>query len=369
MMPNFRNILGKIDGFFIFIVVIPTTIAVIYFGLLASDVYISESRFVVRNPEKPVTSSLGLILKSAGFTNAGEEMFAANDYLSSRDVLIVLNRNGAIAKAYGNGSISLVDRFDPLGWDGTFEDLYRYFEKKVHVEQDSATSITKLTVRAFSPDDAYRINRQMLEQSEAVVNKLNERGRRDLIQFAEQEVREAEQRASQAATSLATFRNKRGVIDPEKQAAIQLQMISKLQDELIGAKGQLFQLVSTVPANPQIKLLRLRIAALTEEIDKQQRNVAGGSSSLSATTVQYQRLTLERELADRRLLSALNSLQEARDEARRKQTYVERIAQPNRPDEALEPRRIRGILATIVLSLIAWGVLRMLLGGVREHQN
>jgi len=65
----------------------------------------------------------------------------------------------------------------------------------------------------------------------------------------------------------------------------------------------------------------------------------------------------------------MTSLQAAEDEAQRKQAYVERIAEPSRPDEAAEPRRLRGIFATFVLGLIAWGILRLLLAGLREHHG
>lgn len=65
----------------------------------------------------------------------------------------------------------------------------------------------------------------------------------------------------------------------------------------------------------------------------------------------------------------MTALQEARSEARRKQAYVERIAQPSLPDKAEEPRRLRGIFATLVLSLIAWAILTMLLAGIREHHG
>ena len=65
--------------------------------------------------------------------------------------------------------------------------------------------------------------------------------------------------------------------------------------------------------------------------------------------MQYQRLELERQFAEKRLAAALTSFQEAQSEARRKQAYVERIVEPNVPDEAAEPRRLRGILATFVL--------------------
>jgi capsular polysaccharide transport system permease protein len=80
---------------------------------------------------------------------------------------------------------------------------------------------------------------------------------------------------------------------------VQLQMVSKLQDELIGARTQLSQLRALAPENPQIPLLETRIAALTREIGGALGQVTGARGSLSATAVRYQRLELEREFADR----------------------------------------------------------------------
>lgn len=369
MKSRLTGAFKKLDWLFTTVVIIPTVIAVLYYGLFASDVYISESRFVVRSPEKPATSGIGIVLKSAGFSNAGDEIFAAKDYIGSRDALALLNKGDAFRTAYGNSTVSIFDRFDPLGFTGTDEDLFRYFLKKVTIQHDTASSITTLTVRAYSPQDAYKFNRLLLEQSESLVNRLNDRGRKDLIGYAEAEVREARDEAQRTALALASYRNRKGVIDPERQATVQLQMVSKLQDELIGARNQLYQLRATVPGNPQIRSLQARIQGLEREIDDLVGAVAGDKRSLSATAVEYQRLSLERELADKRLAAAMTSLLEARNEARRKQAYVERIVQPNVPDASLEPRRIRSILATFVLGLVAWGVLSMLLAGVREHRE
>ena len=355
------------DNLFLLTVVLPTALAFLYFGLFASDVYVSESRFVVRSPDKPAASGLGVLLKSAGFTNAGDEIFAAHDFVQSRDALKELNRNDAVARAFGNSSISIFDRFNPMGLSGTFEDLYEYFRGKVAVDYATTSSITTLTVRAYDPNDAQKFNRQLLERSEQLVNRLNNRGRSDLIRYSTEEVVEAKMAAREAALSLARFRNARGIIDPEKQATLQLQMVSKLQDELIGARTQLQQLRAMAPENPQIPILEVRISSLSREIDEQLGLVAGNRRSLSATAAQYQRLELEREFADRRLAATMNSLEEARNEARRKQAYVERIIQPSLPDEAQEPRRLRGILATLVLGLAAWAILKMLLAGIREH--
>lgn len=366
--PN-PKLFGKVDRLFLLLVVAPTVMAAFYFGLFASDVYVSESRFVVRSPDKPAASGLGVLLKSAGFSNAGDEIFAAHEYVESRDALKILNRGNDVVRAYGNDSISIFDRFNPLGLGGSFEDLFDYYRGKVRIEYATTSSITTLTVRAFTPQDAQKFNRELLERSEDLVNRLNNRGRSDLVNFATEEVVEAKIAAREAALALARFRNARGIVDPEKQATMQLQMVSKLQDELIGARTQLQQLRAMAPENPQIPILEVRIKSLSREIDEQLGLVAGNRRSLSATAAQYQRLELEREFADRRLAAAMNSLEEARNDARRKQAYVERIVQPSLPDEAQEPRRLRGIFATFVLGLIAWAILTMLLAGVREHHG
>ena len=366
---NRSRALKRVNILFLLTVIVPTSLATLYFGLIASDIYVSQAQFVVRSPDKPATTGLGVLLKSVGFSNAGDEIFATQDYVVSRDALRALNQKDAVERAYTRPGISVFDRFNPLGWNDSFEDLYDYYRDKVGIEHDATSSITTLSVMAFSAEDAFRFNKQLLAQAEGLVNRLNSRGQNDLVQYAKRETEEAEQAGLRASRELARYRDARGVIDPEKQATVQLQMVSKLQDELIGARTQLAQLRALAPENPQIPVLETRIGSLTREIAVALGQVTGASSSLSATAVRYQRLQLERDFADRRLTAALTSLQEARNEARRQQAYVERIVQPSLPDEAQQPRRLRGILATFVLGLVAFGVLTMLLAGIREHKD
>lgn len=369
LKEKFYNLAHQVDWLLSITVIVPTLCAIAYFGIFASDVYISESRFVIRSAEKPATSGLGMILKTAGFSNAGDEAQATKFYITSRDALADINRKGEVAKSYSSPSISIFDRFDPLGLGGSFEDLHTYFSSQVSADYDAASSITTLKVRAFNPKDAQHFNQELLKQSEELVNRLNARGRKDLIEYAQAELNEAKKAADKASTQLAQYRNSSGVLDPEKQAAVQLQMISKLQDKLILARNQLAELEANVPQNPQIPSLRTQITALDEEIKREIGQIAGDRSSLSSKAVSYERLLLNSEIASKRLAAAMASLQDARNEALHQQAYIERIAQPNLPDKALEPRRLRGILATFALGLMAWGVLSMLLAGVREHSD
>lgn len=353
---------------FVATVIIPTALAIIYFGFLASDVYISESRFIVRSPGKTVTSPLSAVLGGDGLTGGSAEGDAVKEYVMSRDALADVNRDGLIDDAYANARIFLLDRFGGLGGD-TREQLYEYFTGKVAFFEGSASRVTTLTVRAFDPKQAREINARLLEQSENLVNSLSERAQRDSVAIAQKEVEQASAQARAAALELAKFRDRKGIVDPEQQSEVGLQMVSKLQDQLILVRTQLRQLETYTPQASQIPFLRTQIKALEREIQQSMSNMAGGNGSLSAAMVQYQQLRLNSELAEKQLAVVLASLQEAQAEGRRKRAYIERISDPSLPDYAAEPRRLRGIIATFVMGLLAWGVLSMLLIGIREHRD
>jgi len=349
------------------VAVIPTLLAVLYNGLIVSDVYISESRFVVRSPDRPMANPLGVILGGGGFNNAQNDTYTVQDFVLSRDAMQALQETIDLRESFGQGDF--FSRFPGLSFDSSNESMHQYYQTRVLVKHDPITSIATMRVRAFSADEAQLINQTLLEMGENLVNQLNERGRQDMIRFAANEVAEAERKAKEASLTLSNYRNRSGVLDLERQAAIPLQQIAKLQDELIATRSQLAQLQMLARDNPQIPVLQQRISMLEREIQREQARVTGSGNSLASKAAEFQRLTLEQEFADRQLASALGSLEQARSEAQRQQLYLERIVQPNLPDAAMEPRRLRNIFTIFILGLIAWGVLTMVRAGVKEHMD
>ena len=342
-----------------------------YYGFIASDIYSSESRFVVRSPQRQQGSSvLGSILSGTGFARSQDDAFSVHDFVMSRDALRVLEDSLQLSKAFNNDSIDFMSRFPGTFTEASFEELHKYYIKQVVINHDSTSNISVLRVHAFTAVQAHAINELLLTMSEQLVNQINDRGRQDLVRYAKVEVSEAEIKAKQAALALAGFRNQRAVFDPDRQSALQLQQISKLQDELIATKMQLIQVRSLSPENPQLPVLQKRAEALQKEMDLEMAKVAGGgSNSLTNKSAEFERLTLERAFADRQLSASLIALESAQNEARRKVLYLERIVQPNKPDIALEPRRTRSVLGVFICGLLAWGILNMLLAGMREHSH
>ena len=364
MLPRSRGL----SPLFLVTVVVPTLIALLYFGLFASDVYVSEARFVVRSPSKAAVTSLGQVLSGSGLSGTSEESNAIVEYLGSRSALSDADNDGLLTRAYTAGSVFVLDRFGGL-LPRNRERFYDYYLSKVEVEPDTTTQVLRLDVSAFDPAAAQHIAERLLTRAEALVNRLSTRARTDALTIAENDAREAQLKARSAAVALAAYRNRAGIIDPEKEATARLQMIAKLEDELLSARTQLQQMEAYTPAATQIPYLRMQVAGLQREIAQRNTSVAGGKRSLSSATSRYQVLLLDTELAGKQLAASLISLQDARTEARRKRAYVERIAEPSRPDYPLRPRRLGGILATLVLGLLAWGILTVLLAGIREHRD
>lgn len=360
---------ARTNRLFVATVVVPTALAVGYFGLWASDVYISESRYVIRTPQKQSPAGLGALLQGAGFQRAHDDTYSVIEYVSSRDALKRLDAELDLRRKYTSDAIDPFQRFAAIDGDDSFEAFHRYFGNRVELVPDPISSISTLRTRAFTATDAVAVNEHLLQASEELVNKLNERARQDLIRFAEQEVATAEHRTRKAMLAVTEFRRNNEIFDPTHQSAIQLQLVSKLQDELIANRTQLAQVRSISRENPQIPALELRIRTLQSAIDAENRKVAGGRGSLSDQSGEYERLLLEREFADRQLAAAMSSLEQARNEAMRKHLYLERIAQPSEPDIAIEPRRLRAVTSVLLLGLATWGILSMLIAGVREHRD
>ena len=360
----------RVNRLFLCLVLAPTALAALYFGLLAHDVYVSESQFVVRTVQRAMPTGLGSLLQSTGLTQGSEDVYGVEAFLTSRDALQSLEERHHLKRSFGSHMADLLTRFDPLGWDDSFEALHRYYQKFiVNADLDSSSSIVTVTVRAFSAQEAHALNEDLLAMSEDFVNRLNERARRDLVRFATADVDTAEQQERAAVLALSKYRNNQSLYDPTKQSDLQLQEVGALQAELVATRKQLADVRAMAKDNPQIPVLENRVRVLLGAIGSEMAKVAGDRSSLSSKVPQYEGITLDRDFAAKYLAVALDSLQQARANAMSQQLYIERIAQPNQPDVAIEPKALRDVAATLLLSLIVWALTSLLVAAVREHAD
>jgi capsular polysaccharide transport system permease protein len=352
-------------------VVLPTLVAIIYYGIMAADVYVSESRFVVRSQQRQDGDSvLSSFLRTSSFGRSQDDAWVVSDYVLSLDALRALDTRLQLRKRIGAPNGDFVSRFPAFGGgDTSYEHLLEYYRNHVvSIVHDSTSGITTLKTSAFDAQSAHAINEQLLAMSEALVNELNRRAQEDEMRYARSMVEDAQNRVKSAALVLSEYRMTHAVFDPDRQSSLQLQQIGRLQEEMVSARARLAEVTSVAPDNPQIASLKTRIALIQQEMDAAAKGVTGrGDASLAAKSKEFERLNIEKAFADRQLVSALAVVEQARGEAAKKQLYIARVVQPGLPDAPEEPRRLRSILVTFVMGLVTWGLLSLLLAGVREH--
>jgi capsular polysaccharide transport system permease protein len=350
-------------------VALPTILAALYYGLIASDVYVSQSRFVIKAPgqKSMPTGTLANLIQTSGFAGGEQETKEVMDYIRSRDALTDLQRQINVRARYEGVGADFFSRFPRPFREASFENLFKYYQSMVQVGSDSESNVAVLEVRAFRPQDARDINVRLLGLSEQLVNRLNQRAELRAIAESEQRVAAAEGRVRRARIALAGFRNSHDLIDPTKQATGVLEISNKLVSEHAALQAQLDLMMRVTPANPSIPALRARISALGAEIAAQNARVVGTPTGIASKVAGYENLLAEQEFAQQMLTAASASLEQSRAEAQKQQFYLERVVEPNTPDSAQLPNRLKDILVVFGASLCLYFVGWMFVVGILEH--
>jgi len=354
---------------FCVLVVVPVLVSIAYFGLFASDQYLSQASFLVKSPSQQgaQTSTIANLIQTTGLSRGQEETNAVLDYVRSRNALEDLQKRIDVRAMFMSPQADRLARYPfPLIQD-RFENLFDYYKSKVEVYLDTETGLAVLRVKAFSAIDAHAISAGLLSLSEDLVNKLNERAHQQGIVEAERRVFEAEERVRKASTAMTKFRNRQSLIDPKLQAAGIQEVVTKLSGQKSDLQARLDRMQKAAPDSPSIAVLRNQINSLTREIDSQTERMAGGETAISSKLGDYEYLALEQSFATRMLESANTSFELARVELGKQQFYLQRVVEPNTPDMARYPRRIASIFVVLGVALCLFMIGWMLLAGVREH--
>lgn len=352
------------------LVFLPTILAVVYFGFIASPRHVSEAQFVVRTASKPSgAAGLGALLQMTGLSRSHDDVFAVQAFMTSRNAVAELEKLIPVREIYGRAEADSVARFPSIIYGPSLEELHRYLGWMVQTIYESKSGITTLRVQAFRPSDAKLVADQLMFLSEQTVNRLNERIQRDAVQNADAEVRRNEVRLISAQQAITTFRNTELMIDPAGSSLAVVELIGRLGAELAQAESQQREISSGATENPQLLSLRRRADALRGQIDQERGRIASDKDGLAAKLATYERLVLDREFVKQALTTAVRALESAQTEARRQQLYLERIVEPVAPDKAMAPERIRLVSTALglnfLLALVAW----LVLAGLREHAS
>ena len=351
----------------VLVVLVPTVASSLYYGLIASNRFVSEAQYVVRGVSTQRATGVDILFRTLGISRAVDDTNAVQNYLLSRDAVRALEAKVPLRRIFSTASADWGSRF-PRPWrDDSFESLYDYYRDRVQIVTNSKSGITELAVATFRPEDSVTIAVALLEVAEEMVNRLNERARNDLVDAARREVQQSEAALLEVQKHLTAYRNSELVVDPMKNSAAILETIGALTNDVAQASARLSEVESTTPNSPLRHGLRAQLTALQQQITNLRSLLAGDEKALATNLSIYERLTLERSLADNRLGAATTAYIAAQQEAQRKQIYVERVVSPNLSDESTAPRRLHAVATVFTVCVTFFAVMWIILVGAKEH--
>lgn len=372
------RIVGKTSGIggllssFVLMVLVPTIAAGLYYGVVASDVYVSEAKFAVRGSgEKlPSSSSAALAMfSSLSSMNSNQEAYVLANYIQSTPLIEKMEKQVGVRDIFARAEVDYLSR---LSADVPAERLRRYWEKMVAASIDNLSGVLNLEVRAFRPQDALAIAQAILVESEKLVNDISRRKRTDTVAFAREEVARAEKRLKDARVAIEEFRNASGTLDPVKSAEATSRLLIALRTQKMEFENEIATARRTLSeSSPSVQILSSRLKATSDQIATIESQLTskgeGGDNPASRKLARYEGLELEREFAEKVYILTLAALERSRIEADRQQLYLVTFVPPGLAERSLLPNRPAATAVVFACAIAIWSVLSLLVAAVRDH--
>jgi capsular polysaccharide transport system permease protein len=362
---------------FFLCVILPAFGSALYFAFIASDEYVSEAHFTVRtaseNNSSIVGDAIAKLSTSIGIGGVGQsttqDVFIVADYIRSRSIIEDMGGKQTLFQIYSRPNADWLSRLNP---SSSLEKVWKYWNRKISAIIDTPSGIILLEVRAFTPEDAHHIADLILTKSEALINDISERSRRDALIRAEGEVRLGEDRLRKARAELLEFRNNTKLIDPMLNAKSISETIGKLTQNRILLENNRAVLGNALASgSPVERVLTDQINALNEQIAnlKNQLTSQNQNTTISSQISGYENLQLEVQFAEKLYSIAQSGYERARVEQEKQQLYLVTIDKPSTADKALYPRIFLDSTAIFAACFILWSMVTLMAASVRDHMG
>lgn len=346
-------------------------LAVVYWGLIASDLYVSEAHVVIQSTDQSNSSqslNLGSML-GGGSSGSRADQLMFLDHLLSVDMLKKLDAKLNLRAHYSDWHRDPISRM----WfeDTELEKFHRHYLSRISVVYDEFTGIVVIKAQAYDPKTAHAVTAALVEEGERYMNITSNKLAQERVDFFEKQVVETNKLASQERKAMLDFQNRNGLVSPQgtvdNLAAIINRLEAQRTDLQISRAGKLGYLM---PDSSTIVDLNLQIAAIEKQIRQEQARLASpNGKTLNSTVDEFQRLQMNADFAQQVYNTAILALQSGRIEASRILKKVSILQSPTEPEYPLEPQRIYNIVVFILIALLIAGIVHMLAAIIRDHKD
>ncbi len=345
-----------------------TTLAVFYYGLIATPLYVSQSQFALKG--KSPVPSVPLLAAITGTTTAGlTELTAISQYIQSPELLAKVEKKLHLHEQYSSPRIDFLNYLSPNATELEFLNFYR---SMMSIEVDSDTNIITLQAKSYDAASAQALANTILQESSTFVDNLSDQMRQESIRSAQIDFNAAQVDDIKARIAVSNFRSRVGDLDPTATGSAAGGAVVQMQANIAALNTQIAALKTySTTTSPQVQVLQAQIDYLNKKIAETQNTMVSqtANNSLNKQLDQYHDLTMQQTYADQRLVTAQAGLDQAKSVAAQKELFVIAITHPDLPDRPTLPTRLWNILSIIIISATFYGIVRLGLAGVRDHQG
>lgn len=344
---------------FLAAVAIPLLLAAWYLYFRANDQYASTVGFSVRTEEisSPVELFGGLAQLSGSSTSDTDILY---EFVRSQELVEILETKLGLSRLYAADPADPVFTFRE---GGTIEDLHDYWLRMTRIDYDPGTGLIEFRALAFAPEDARTIAQAVMDECARIINEITSIAREENIRYARQELVATEDRLKTAREELRAFRSKERIADPEADIQSQMGILSSLEASLAEALISYDILrENTTPGDSRIPLSEQRIRVIESRIADERAKFGGGPGAqqdYSTIIGEYERLVVERTIAEEAYALALAAFHSAQAESRRQSRFLAAHVRPTLAQSSEYPRRlvILGVLGASLVLLWSLGAL------------
>lgn len=350
------------------VVLLPLLLAIVYFGLLAKDRYVSESMVVVKRADDMNIGNLSLgSLLGGGSASTKEDALLLQQYIMSPDMLQKLDERLDFKTAFANSGWDVLQR---LPKKASFEDYLAYYQAKVAVVFDEKNAVLSITTQGFTPAFAQQFNQAVLAESERFINELSHKINREEMLFANQEINRAYGQLQEAKETLLAFQNDNNLVDPQVQIEATSRIVAELQTKQAQLEAELTnQLTYLNDDTPQIKASRSAIDSIKQQIEKERATLTSSDNEqLNQKMFEFEELKAKVAFEGDLYKLSLTTLEKSRIEAARKAKSLATISQPYLAEDARYPRRLYMLLTVLLVSLLVYGLSKVTLSIIEDHK-
>ncbi|SAK56502.1 lipopolysaccharide biosynthesis protein [Caballeronia hypogeia] len=359
------------------IVIVPMLLAIVYFGVVAKDRYVSTSEVVVQKVSSDGAASsasqipgLAVLMGGGGLADGtAAETLYVREFITSQDMLDVLEEKLHWSRHYAN---HVADPWYHLSPGASKEELLKYFQKMVSAQFNETTGLLTVQVEAFDSDFAKKTLATVISESDRFVNDISHRLASEQVNFAEGELDRARRNYEERQDALLHFQGEHNVLDARQSAMAKNDVITGLQAELIKQNTSLRAMHAMLSDDsPQVRQQKIQIAALQQQIDAEEKKLVATNANnrMNVVASRYETLQLNAGIAQETYKASVASLQSARIDATRKLRSLVVVINPNMPDEALFPRRVYSLFTTLVILLLIFGVVHFVIATINDHKD